>query len=60
MNTLEATAARLAIARELLRFFWHESRWWWLTPIIVIALLFVVVVIFAEVTPLSPLIYRLL
>lgn len=58
MKLFEGLVNRVAIAGELLGFFW-QNKWWWLTPMIV-ALLFVgVLVIFAQSSAIAPFIYTL-
>ena len=58
MKVFEGVFNRMAIAGELLAFFW-QHKWWWLTPMI-LALLFVgVLVIFAQSSAIAPFIYTL-
>lgn len=58
MRFSEGLASRLAIAGELVRFFW-QHRWWWLTPLVVILLLLGLLVIFAQSSAIAPFIYTL-
>ena len=58
MQALQGLLSRLAIAVELLVFFWqHKCRW--LTPIIFALLLVAVLVIFAQSSAIAPFIYTL-
>ena len=54
----EGVANRVAIAGELLMFFW-QHKWLWLTPMIVALLCVGALVIFAQSSAIAPFIYTL-
>ncbi len=49
---------RLETTGELLQFLW-ERKLWWLYPMILMLLLFGLLMVFAQTSPIAPLIYTL-
>lgn len=49
---------RLGTTGELLQFLW-ERKLWWLYPMILMLLLFGLLMVFAQTSPIAPLIYTL-
>jgi len=58
MRMMESLGTRMAIARDLLQFFW-QRKWWWLTPMVLGLLLFSALIIFAQSSAIAPFVYTL-
>ena len=58
MQIMESLGTRVAIARDLLQFFW-QRKWWWLTPMVLVLLLFSALIIFAQSSAIAPFVYTL-
>jgi len=58
MKWFGALLTRLETTGELLQFLW-ERKLWWLYPMILMLLLFGLLMVFAQTSPIAPLIYTL-
>jgi hypothetical protein len=58
VSVVRGIASKLAIAGELLGFFWSQKRWW-LVPMVAVLLVFGLLLLFAQTSALAPFIYTL-
>jgi len=58
MNWFGSVSSRLGTVRELLEFLW-ERKLWWLFPVVLALLIFGLLMVFAQSSPISPLIYTI-
>ncbi|MFA6407530.1 MAG: DUF5989 family protein [Candidatus Paceibacterota bacterium] len=57
-KTLISLSVRFSILKSLLSFFWR-NRMWWIIPMLIVLSIFFFLMIFAQSSPLGPLIYTI-
>lgn len=57
-SIFQAIAIRFSIIRNLFAFLW-QNKLWWLMPMIFLLVVFFLILIFAQSSPLGPLIYTI-
>ncbi len=58
-SLIRSTKTRFYILRGLFGFLW-KNKLWWIIPMIILLIIFFLLMIFAQSTPLGPLIYPLI
>ncbi|HAR37303.1 MAG TPA: hypothetical protein DCS09_01245 [Porphyromonadaceae bacterium] len=56
MERFPGFMSRLSTVKELFAFFW-QNRLWWLIPFVVVLLVIGLLLVFAQTSPIAPLLY---